>query len=213
MQTILFDLDGTLVDSVADLAAAANFVRGEMGLSRLPDDIVASHIGDGARKLIERAFADVGDLDVRAVLKRFRAHYYEHCTERTTVYPGVIDALEALVPRPMAIVSNKPEEMCVRIAEHYGFDRHLKAVVGQIPREPVKPDPTMLQRAVDALGGDGSELWMVGDSHNDVLAGRSLGAATVAVTWGIGDLERCRAAGPDHVIGHMRELVELVGAE
>jgi len=212
MQTILFDLDGTLVDSVADLAAAANFVRRDMGRPPLPDDVVASFIGDGAKKLIERAFSDVPGLDVLAVLKRFRAHYYEHCTERTTVYPGVMDALEALMPRPMAIVSNKPEDMCVRIATHYGLDRFLPVVVGQVRGEAVKPDSAMLLRALRGLDVEQSaDVWMVGDSHNDVLSGRAVGATTVGVGWGIGDARRRHEAKPDHEIARVPELVALLG--
>lgn len=212
MATILFDLDGTLVDSVADLAAAANVVRGEFGLDTLDEQVVASHVGDGARKLVERAFADLDDLDVMAVLKRFRAIYLEHCTERTTVYPGVLETLARLAPRPMAIVSNKPQTMCEKIAEYYGLDRYLSAVVGQRPKVPVKPAPDLLRIALEDLGSPDGPVWMVGDSHNDVLSGRAIGAGTVGVTWGIGDLERLRAARPDHVVDSAGELVRIVGA-
>ena len=117
---LLFDLDGTLVDSVADLTAAANVVRAEHGLDVLPETTVAAHVGDGARKLVERAFADLDGLDVDAVLRRFRAVYLDHCTERTLPYPGVNAALEALRSVPMAVVSNKPQPMCDRIVEARG---------------------------------------------------------------------------------------------
>ena len=209
---ILFDLDGTLVDSVADLTAAANVVRAEHGLDTLPEETVAAHVGDGARKLVERAFSDLDDLDVDSVLERFRAVYLDHCTERTLPYPGVNAALEALRPVPMAIVSNKPQEMCERITTALGLSDWIDVVVGARRGVAVKPAPALLELALDELGvtGRDASIWMVGDSANDVRSGRSLGATTVGVTYGIGDVEIMRAAGPTHVIDRMERLVPLV---
>ncbi len=208
---LLFDLDGTLVDSVADLTTAANVVRGEHGLDALPESTVAAHVGDGARKLVERAFADLDALDVDAVLKRFRAVYLDHCTERTLPYPGVNAALEALRSVPMAVVSNKPQPMCDRIVEALGLSDWIDVVVGARRGVAVKPDPALLELALAGLGIDDRDasVWMVGDSANDVRSGRGIGATTVGVTYGIGDVETMRAAGPTHVIDRMEQLVAL----
>ena len=212
VRCLLFDLDGTLVDSVADLAAAANAVRASMGFEALPDDVVASHVGDGARKLVERAFSDVPSLDVDATLKHFRAVYLDHCTDRTVAYPGVVEMLGALHDVPTAIVSNKPQEMCDRIATALGLDPLIDVVVGARRGVPVKPDPALLEIALDALGvrDRDASVWMVGDSANDVRSGRALAATTVGVTYGIGDVEILREAGPTHVIDTIDALVALV---
>jgi phosphoglycolate phosphatase len=209
---LLFDLDGTLVDSVADLTTAANVVRAEHGLDVLPETTVAAHVGDGARKLVERAFADLDGLDVDAVLRRFRAVYLDHCTERTLPYPGVNAALEALRSVPMAVVSNKPQPMCDRIVEALGLSDWIDVVVGARRGVAVKPDPALLELALEGLGVDerDASVWMVGDSANDVRSGRGIGATTVGVTYGIGDVELMRAAGPTHVIDRMERLVALV---
>jgi phosphoglycolate phosphatase len=199
---LLFDLDGTLIDSIADLATAANVVRAEHGLPALSDAIVGTYVGDGARKLIERTFIDVPGLDVDAVLKRFRAVYLECCTERTTLYPGVAETLAALADLPMAIVSNKPQEMCDRIAPALGLTPVIDAVVGARRGVPVKPDPALLRLALDELGviARDASVWMIGDSANDVRSGKAIGATTVGVTYGIGDVDAMKSAGPAVVL-------------
>ena len=209
---LLFDLDGTLVDSVADLTTAANVVRVEHGLDTLPETTVAAHVGDGARKLVERAFADLDALDVDAVLKRFRAVYLDRCTERTLPYPGVNAALETLQSVPMAVVSNKPQPMCDRIVAALGLSDWIDVVVGARRGVAVKPDPALLELALEGLGIDDRDpsVWMVGDSANDVRSGRGIGATTVGVTYGIGDVVTMRAAGPTHVIDRMEQLVALL---
>jgi len=217
---ILFDLDGTLVDSVADISASANFVRESLGMESLPESELASYVGDGAVWLMRRALAGRHDapasfeeLDFDAEIAKFRAHYHEHCLERTTVYPQVAETLEALAPLPMAVVSNKPEAMCVTIADGLGLKRFLGTVVGARSSVPVKPDPALLEIALAemGIGGRGPEVWMVGDSGNDVLAGRAIGATTVSVAWGLTERGRLEGFAADRMIEGMGEMVGLVG--
>ena len=209
---VLFDLDGTLVDSIADLASSANVVRVAMGLPALEEGLIGRYVGDGARKLVERAFADAPDLDVDATLQHFRSIYLDHCTDRTVAYPGVMRTLGALSELPMAVVSNKPQEMCERIVDALGMRPFLPVVVGARRGTPVKPDPALLELALEQLGvaERDASVWMVGDSANDVRSGRALAATTVGVTFGIGDVDAMRAAGPSHVIDDFDELVDLV---
>ena len=134
---VIFDLDGTLVDSVADISASANYVRQAAGLPALPVEELARYVGDGAARLMQRAMAGRYDaprrlegIDLDRVLAEFRAHYHEHCLVQTKPYPGVVETLAALRPLPMAIVSNKPEPMCVTIARGLGLSDSLMAVVG-----------------------------------------------------------------------------------
>ncbi len=217
---ILFDLDGTLVDSVADISASANFVRQAAGLPALPVEELARYVGDGATRLMQRAMAGRYDaprrlegIDLDRVLAEFRAHYHKHCLVKTRPYPGVVETLRALGPLPMAIVSNKPEPMCVTIAQGLGLSESLMAVVGARPSIPVKPDPALLLLAMEVLevGDPGPDVWMVGDSGNDVLAARAIGASAVAVSWGLTDRERLEALEPDVMLEDFPSLLGLMG--
>lgn len=217
---ILFDLDGTLVDSVADISASANYVRESLGMETLPEAELTRYVGDGAVMLIRRALAGRRDapeefksLDFRTELKKFRSHYHEHCLENTTPFDGVVETLAALAPMPMAIVSNKPEPMCKTIADGLGLKPYLGAVVGARNGVPVKPDPALLIAALEELGvdslSDGS-VWMVGDSGNDVLGGRAIGATTIGVRWGLVDPEKLETFEPDAMLSGFGELLGLI---
>jgi phosphoglycolate phosphatase len=211
---LLFDLDGTLVDSVADLTASANATRASYGLVPLTETVIASHVGDGAGMLILRSFADApSTLDRDEALGRFRDHYFEHCLERTQPYPGVLDTLERLHPRPMAIVSNKPQSMCEKIARGLGLDRWVAVVVGARPELAVKPDAAMLRVALAELGRTapaGADVWMVGDSANDVRSGQALGVTTIAVSYGLADVRALADPPPDAVVDRFSALRTLV---
>ena len=216
---ILLDLDGTLVDSVADISASANFVRESLGLEALSRAELSRYVGDGAVMLIRRALAgrrdapeDFESLDFRAELRKFRSHYHDHCLETTKPFDGVVETLAALAPLPMAIVSNKPEPMCRTIADGLGLAPYLGAVIGARPGVGVKPDPALLIAALEELGVDGEGdggVWMVGDSGNDVLAGRALGATTIGVRWGLVEPEKLETFEPDLMLSSFRELSAL----
>ncbi len=213
-RVLLFDLDGTLVDSIDDLTASANHTRASYGLPPLDRQTVRSYVGDGARKLLERTFGDAApSIDLDEALHRFREHYLQHCLEQTRPYPGVLESLRALRPIPRALVSNKPQPMCDRIVEGLGLSTELEAVVGARPGVPVKPDPASLRIALAAVGADrpvDASVWMVGDSPNDLLAARALGATAVAVAWGLTPVPRLREFGPDLLLERIDDLVDFV---
>jgi phosphoglycolate phosphatase len=214
---ILFDLDGTLVDSVADLTVSANATLEHYGLPALGESEVASYIGDGARRLLERCLgAADAEVDLSDALRRFRSHYLEQCTELTRPYPGVAAGLARLSPMSMAIVTNKPEPMAERIADSLDLRRYLGAVIGARPKIPVKPDPALLSIAMGDLGVNGSDAlspertWMVGDSPNDIRAGRALGLSTIAVSWGFTPREKLEGLDADHLVDSFDEITEIL---
>jgi phosphoglycolate phosphatase len=210
-QAICFDLDGTLIDSVADLASSANWTRRHYGLHELPAAQVSRYIGDGARKLIERTLQDLGDaLDVEEALSVFRTHYLEHCLERTRCYPGVPETLERLRGIPLAIVTNKPQPMADKIADGLGLRSFLGAVVGARPGIPVKPEPALVQLALAQLHRSARGAWMVGDSRNDVGVGRRLGMGVVAVGYCLTSVEDLRPLEPDALIDRFEQLLEFL---
>lgn len=213
-RALLFDLDGTLVDSVADLTVSANHTRAHFGLPALSEEMIAGFVGDGARKLLVRTLREAGsELPVDEALRVFREHYLEHCLDRTKPFAGIAELLSRLTPRQLAIVSNKPQPMCDRIAEGLGWRERFSVIVGARPGLPVKPDPALLVLACEAMGlPPFSEVWMVGDSLNDVRAGRALGATTVAVGYGLTASKTLQGSEPDHYVDSVAELAELLQA-
>lgn len=211
-RAVVFDLDGTLVDSVIDLANAANRTREAFGLAPLPLEVVRGYIGDGARRLVRRSLDGVEGDELERALEMFRADYHSRCLENTLAYDGVADGLAALVQHgfPLAVCTNKPQAMAETVVDGLGLSRWLPVVVGARRGVELKPGPALLQLACEGLGVPAAEVWMVGDSPNDVGAAQAVGAVAVGVSWGLVPVEALRASGPDVVVDSFGGLVELV---
>ncbi|MBK8974704.1 MAG: HAD-IA family hydrolase [Planctomycetes bacterium] len=197
---ILLDLDGTLVDSLADIAASANHVRAAFDLPPLPAAAVRRMIGDGARKLLERSLADAAaPPSIETALGVYEAHHAEQCTAAVRTYPGVAEQLERWrgENRALAVVTNKPERFARRIVEHLHLDRFVGVIVGGDTTPERKPSPVPLRAALAMLGRPAGVLWAVGDGLQDLRAGRAAGLRTVAALYGFGDPDALRAEGAD----------------
>lgn len=194
IQLAIFDLDGTLVNSTADIATAGNAARQALGLAVLPVAEVASCVGEGLHRLIELLTPGVdAPARVRAV-GAFQAAYADCCTAQTHAYPGVVEALDGLLHHgwTLAVATNKPLAFSLRILDHLGLAARFRAVRGGDTIK--KPDPGQLRSIATELGGDLSRAWMIGDHHTDLLAGRAAGCRTVHCTWGIGHANGLQAA-------------------
>jgi phosphoglycolate phosphatase len=196
--TFLFDLDGTLIDSVADLATAVNLLRGDLDLAPLDIPTVRGHVGDGAtmlvrRSLPERAFAP-------PLLQRFLDYYEEHLLEKTTIYPGIVEFLERHRRKRMAVVTNKPYRHSMELLRGLGLLDYFGSVVGGESCPEKKPHPAPVLRALAELGSTPQRAVMIGDHHTDLLAGSAAGVATCFCSWGLGEdggfLSTYRAAIP-----------------
>ncbi len=209
-QAVLFDLDGTLVDSAADIAAAMNHALIRMGRPPRPVDEIRSFVGDGARALVARTLdLPIDDQRVDAPLEDFRSYYSAHPADGTTVLRSVPALLRALDGVPKAVVTNKPRALAELVLAGTGLAPSFTIVRGG-GDAPLKPRPDLLLSALDALGVGARAAWMIGDGAQDIEAGRAAGCVTILVAGGLGDAERARASGPDAVVESLAEVIEWI---
>jgi len=203
----VFDLDGTLVDSVDDLAASVNHALATVGLPPRSRVEIQGFVGEGARVLLERAVAPRLEL-LEPALAAWWVHYEAHCLDRTVAYPGVAELL-AGARRPLAVLTNKPGPLARKIVDGLGLGRRFTEVVGggEAPR---KPDPAGLLAILARAGASPADAVFVGDSRVDVATGLAAGVAVVAVTWGFASREALQAAGATVLADRAEELARWV---
>lgn len=217
LQSILIDLDGTLVDSIPDITSAVNVMMAEFGLRHHSEEQVRTWVGSGARRLVQRALADVngatdtGDEFERACAVFFKAYEQGVC-ERTRLFPGVEEALVSLRAEGLKLscVTNKPRHLAVTLLRTLGVSEYFSVIAGGDSVSRQKPDPAVLRYAVQKLGTPAAACLMVGDSVNDVEAARAAGIKVVCVTYGYNHGGDIRDAEPDAVIDNLTELRSVV---
>ena len=223
---LVFDLDGTLVDSQIDLANSVNAMLAHYGKPALDNAIVASYIGEGATTLVRRALAhehliadepDPHDEEfVDAALDWFIAYYRIHKLDFTFVYPGVMESLEAIRaahPKlPMAVLTNKPVYPSRAICRHFRMDRFFFANYGGNSFKTKKPHPEGLLQLIAEAGVQPAEAVMIGDSHVDVETARACGAAAVGCAYGLSP-ESLRRAGPDAMVDSAADWVRVLNLD
>jgi len=237
IRLIVFDLDGTLIDSKEDLALSVNLMRGEMGLPPLEYELIASYVGQGVSVLVRRALGNgepeaMPNADVERGVEIFLRTYRLHMLDHTVTYDGVREALAALedgqspatrpsvmpgkltVPRKLAVLTNKPVNFSRAILMGLGISSHFAFVYGGNSPElnqTKKPDPVGVFKLMGDTGATAEQTLMVGDSETDVLTGRNAGVWTCGVTYGIGS-HTLEATPPDVLLGDLRELPALLGS-
>ncbi len=206
VRLVVFDLDGTLVDSKVDLANSVNHALGAFGLPSLPNETIHSYVGNGASMLIQRSVGEDGKEIVPRVLETFLSHYREHLLDTTIPYPGVRESLEAYSGTfQMAVLTNKAVDMTRSILVGLSLSRHFVDVRGGDSFGTKKPHPEGLLRIMTHRGVPPGETIMVGDSVTDILAGQGAGAATCAVTYGYGG-DGFPGLSPDFTIDRFPDL-------
>jgi phosphoglycolate phosphatase len=209
VHTFLFDLDGTLIDSKLDLVNSVNFMLREMRREVLPLATVASYIGHGAPRLVADALGPAApEADRKRALEIFLAHYDEHNLDATRAYPGVVEGLEALQDRPMAVLTNKPAKMSVEILEALNLMKYFRAVYGGDSFEKKKPDPTGALAILQDLGALPQHAAMVGDSDVDIKTARNAGMLAIAVNYGFGQHDR-QSQPADLYVNSLQEIAAL----
>jgi phosphoglycolate phosphatase len=207
----LFDLDGTLIDSKADITCALNLVLARMKLPQLQESLVADFVGEGIQKLIERSLCAATGLEpgggmVQEGMVLFREEYDVHLLDRTRLFPYVREGLDRLPWARFAVVSNKPERFSRRILEGLGIGNRFCVISGGDSTPKRKPDPESLYMAMDSCKATASETAMVGDSPVDIQAGKAAGVTTCGVLGGFRPKEELEAAGCDLIIRNLLEL-------
>ena len=220
---VVFDLDGTLIDSRGDIAAACNHALVSHGHAPLSRELIRTFVGDGARVLLARALTaachasspepgrpdlDAGLLD--AALVDFHAYYQANPLVFTTLLPGAMDALDALSGIPIGLATNKPEATTLRVLDAIGIRPRFAAIAGG-GEGPLKPHPFSVLSVLKKMGAEPEKAWMVGDGPQDVGAGRAAGCTTIGVLEGFVSAARLRDANPDVILASMWELRSLLG--
>lgn len=211
-ELIIFDLDGTLVDSLADLTEAVNRMRADFALVPLGRGEVRAMVGKGARTLVERALPGKSSAEVDQGLELFLAYNEAHLADHTVAYPGVPEMLALLRTRGMqlVVVSNKNESLCRQLLEKLGLAGYFTAIHGADSFPEQKPSPLPLLTAMGRLQQSAATTIVVGDSENDVLAALGSGIAVIGCHYGYGNSEEL--AGATFSAGSVREVLELLQA-
>lgn len=186
-QLLIFDLDGTLIDSRRDLATGINLMRKHYNLPPLPVETVASFIGEGVRNLVMRSLEGQA-VDLEEAVRLNSRFYREHLHDQTRLYPGVAGGLDKLSGHghALALISNKGQEACQEILAHFRIARFFRTVIGGDSHLPLKPDPAAVIEVIRLTGGNIAATWLIGDNHTDLAAARNAGVKSVFVTYGIG---------------------------
>ena len=211
-KAVLFDMDGTLLDTLEDLCDSTNHALAQMGYPLRGIEEIRRFIGNGAEKQIRRAVPEgTSEGKIMETLAAFRAYYQDHCQIKTKVYDGLLDVLSELKEKgvKMAVVSNKPDAAVKKLSREYFGDRRDYAI-GPSDGVRCKPYPDMAEEALKALGVEKKDAVFVGDSEVDVQTGLNAGLDVIAVSWGFRSREVVIEAGASKIADNASELEKLI---
>ena len=211
-KAIIFDMDGTLVDTFDDMAKAINLARETYDLPPLPVPDVKCHVGDGVAPLVLKTIpaSNNGPEALEDAIGRYRKFYKADFLNKTHAYPGVEEVLAHYADRPKAVISNKSVWFVEQVLEGLGLKKHFVYVAGGDTLAEKKPHPMTIEAFLTQAGLGADDVVMVGDGVNDVRVGKAAGVHTVGVTWGVSTPEMVVAEAPDRIIHAMPELMALV---
>jgi phosphoglycolate phosphatase len=212
VRAVLFDLDGTLVDSLEDLTDAVNHIRDAFSHPPLTADAVRQKVGKGARHLVQQVLPDAFDADVDCALELFLEFNRQHIADKSRLFPGIAEALHELAAREirMAVISNKNEDLSTLLLENLGIHGLFESICGGDTYPERKPSPLPLLNVADRMGISPDECVMVGDSINDMRAGQQANISSIGCTWGYGSTEEL--AGADILAHTPQELLAVIAA-
>lgn len=213
VKAIVFDLDGTLLDTVGDIAAALNRALGACGLPTHEQKTVETFLGGGIRDAVMKATPEGTSQEIiERVLELYRDDYVAHCTEKTRMYDGVREMVDCLAAQgfDMAVLSNKTEATARKIVAHFFPNGEFKAVFGRAADRPLKPHPDAAKPVLNALGLAPQEIAYAGDSNTDILFAKAVGMLPIATPWGYRSREELIEAGAEKIAEHPMEILNLI---
>ena len=208
---VIFDLDGTLLNTIADLGNACNHALQQAGFSTHPLSAYNYMVGNGVRKLLERAEPDAGPDTIDTLLKYFREYYDDHCMDMTKPYPGIPELLMDLRDRDiaLAVTSNKYQTAVEKIIGHYFGDIPFACVLGENGERPRKPDPSIVFEALNTHPTPKKEVLYVGDSAVDMETARRACLESCGVTWGFRPVSELQSAYADNIVSKPSEILDI----
>lgn len=208
---VIFDLDGTILNTISDLGNACNYALRNMGYSEHAISTYNYMVGNGVRKLVERAEPDADPEMVDKLLDLFRKYYDEHCTDETLPYPGIQELLSELTAKgiAVAVTSNKYQDAVVKIVKHYFPDIPFVGLLGQVEERKPKPDPSIVFALLNDHPVEKKDILYVGDSAVDMETARRACIESVGVTWGFRPMAELRKAYADHIVNKPSEILRI----
>jgi phosphoglycolate phosphatase len=207
---VVFDLDGTLADSLPDITNAANYACRRLGLPEHPAAAIKQMIGGGERQLVERFLGPGREGLLEEAFGLYLEYYSRHCGDLTLLYPGVKETLPLLRGKKLAVLSNKRQSLSEQVLRVTGIFSFFAAIRGGGNEMPLKPSPEPLLALIREVQGDPARTLMVGDKPGDVLAGKGAGTLTLGVTYGYGEPSAVTAAGPDFLVDHFAAIPGII---
>tara|TARA_B100000315_G_scaffold260843_1_gene326175 strand:- start:4988 stop:5632 length:645 start_codon:yes stop_codon:yes gene_type:complete len=209
LDLIIFDLDGTLIDSKKDIATAVNLTLTDMNMPILSEQVIYGYVGEGVRQLLKQSVGVEKRSRCDEALKIFRQHYFDHLLDTTRFHPGIDNVLAHFSRKPKVIVTNKPTDYTMAILNGLAVVNQFEMVIGSEGTQELKPHPAMILKAVEGFKVERSKAVMIGDSVLDVQAAQAAGIKSCAVGYGMGTHESLKASRPDFFCERAEELTTL----
>lgn len=210
VRLVIFDLDGTLIDSKYDIATSVNLTLADLELPTLPPEQIFTFVGDGVKRLLRLSVGEENEACYEESLRIFRGHYLAHCLNTTQLYTGLDRLFDGRDTRMKALATNKSLEYTMRIVEGLKVKDLFAAIEGPLDQSDLKPDPGMLLRILDNLAVPPEAAMLVGDSTNDVRAAQAAGVSACAVGYGYGNRDKVSALNPDYYCEKPNDLLALL---